>query len=48
MDGLGRYPLVPLPSQRDQAVSASRALVELLEPEVGAQVRGVGGRFAAS
>ena len=40
--GTGQVPSgPPLPSQRDQAVSAFRALVELLEPEVGAQVRGL-------
>ena len=43
VEGLGRYLLVPPPppSQRDQAVSALRALVELLDPVVGAQVRGL-------
>ena len=39
--GTGQVPSGPPPSQRDQAVSALRALVELLEPEVGAQVRGL-------
>ena len=37
--GTGQVPSGPPPSQRDQAVSALRALVELLDPEVGAQVR---------
>ena len=39
--GTGQVASGPPPSQRDQAVSALRALVELLEPEVGAQVRGL-------
>ena len=39
--GTGQVPSGPPPSQREQAVSALRALVELLEPEVGAQVRGL-------
>ena len=39
--GIGPVPSGPPPSQRDQAVSALRALVELLEPEVGAQVKGL-------
>ena len=39
--GIGPVPSGPPPSQRDQAVSALRALVELLEPEVGAQVEGL-------
>ena len=37
----GQVPSGPPPSQRDQAVSALRALVELLDPEIGAQVRGL-------
>ena len=42
VEGLGRLPPGPSPpSQRDQAVSALRALVELLDPVVGAQVRGL-------
>ena len=39
--GTGQVPPVPPPSQRDQAVSALRALVGLLDPAVGAQVRGL-------
>ena len=38
--GTGQPPGHP-PSQRDQAVSALRALVGLLDPAVGAQVRGL-------
>ena len=39
--GIGPVPSGAPPSQRDQAVSALRALVGLLEPEVGAQVKGL-------
>ena len=39
--GTGQVPSGPPPSQRDQAVSAQRALVDLLDPEVGAQVKGL-------
>ena len=46
--GTEQVPSGPLPSQRDQAGSALRALVGLLGLEVGAEVRGAGGRFAAS
>ena len=39
--GIGPVPPGPVLSQRDQAVSALRALVGLLDPAVGAQVRGL-------
>ena len=39
--GTGQVPSGPPSSQKDQAVSALRALVELLDPVVGAQVRGL-------
>ena len=39
--GTGQVSSGPPPSQREQAVSSLRALVELLEPEVGAQVTGL-------
>ena len=39
--GSGQVPPGPPPSQRDQAVSALRASVELLDPVVGAQVWGL-------
>ena len=38
--GTGQVPYGPPPSHRDQAVSALQALIGLLEPAVGAQVRG--------
>ena len=39
--GIGPVPPGPVLSQRDQAVSALQALVGLLDPAVGAQVRGL-------
>ena len=39
--GTGQVPSGPPPSHRDQAVSALQVLVGLLEPAVGAQVRGL-------
>ena len=39
--GIGPVPPGPVLSQRDQAVSALQTLVGLLEPAVGAQVRGL-------
>ena len=39
--GTGQVPSGPPPSHRDQAVSALQALIGLLEPAIGAQVRGV-------
>ena len=39
--GMGQVPSGPPPSHRDQALSALQALVGLLEPAVGAQVRGL-------
>ena len=39
--GIGPVPPGPVLSQRDQPVSALRALVGLLDPVVGAQVRGL-------
>ena len=38
--GTGQVPPGPPPSHRDQAVSALQALIGLLEPAIGAQVRG--------
>ena len=39
--GMGQVPAGPPPSHREQAVSALQALIGLLEPAVGAQVRGL-------
>ena len=39
--GIGQVPSGPPPSHRDQALSALQALVGLLEPAIGAQVRGL-------
>ena len=39
--GMGQVPSGPPPSHREQALSALQALIGLLEPAVGAQVRGL-------